>query len=195
RFVIAIIYYQLAPRHIFRTYLDDFYLAFSALTHHQHKLGIATAQVVLTGHSAGAFNVMSLLYHPQPYALSCKNHIRAIIGLAGPYHFDYKDDPLCADAFDQDVPYQDVMPYYFVEPNPVKHYLLVAEKDQIVGPSNATDFDHVLKKYGNHSEIIVIPRTGHVSVMASVSSLFSRFFATKTQIMRALDQALEDELY
>ncbi|MCA4778986.1 alpha/beta hydrolase [Acinetobacter towneri] len=191
-FDVAVMNYQLAPQHIFPTYIDDLTLALNYLTQQQHKLGISTAQVVLMGHSAGAFNVMSLLYHPQPYALSCKDHIRAIIGLAGPYHFDYKDDPLCADAFDQEVPYQDVMPYYFVEPNSVKHYLLVAEKDQIVGASNATDFDHVLKKYGNHSEIIVIPKTGHVSVMASVSSLFSRFFATKRQIMRALDQALKD---
>ncbi len=48
------------------------------------------------------------------------------IGLAGPYHFDYKGDPICADAFDQNRPYQEVMPYYFVESNTVKHYLLVA---------------------------------------------------------------------
>ncbi|NLN57940.1 MAG: alpha/beta hydrolase, partial [Gammaproteobacteria bacterium] len=71
-FDVAIINYQLAPQHIFPTYIDDLTLALNYLTQHQHKLGIATAQVGLMGHSAGAFNVMSLLYHPQPYALSCK---------------------------------------------------------------------------------------------------------------------------
>ena len=191
-FDVAIINYHLAPQHIFPSYIDDLVLALNYLHQQQAQFQISTENLVLMGHSAGSFNVMSALYHPQSYDLACREGIKAVVGVTGPYHFDYKDDPLCADAFDQEVPYQAVMPYYFVKPNSVKHYLLVAEKDQIVGAYNATDFDHVLKKYGNHSEIIVIPKTGHVSVMASVSSLFSRFFATKRQIMRALDQALND---
>ncbi len=144
--------------------------------------------VVLMGHSAGAFNVMSALYHPTPYQLQVKENIRAIVGLAGPYHFDYKGDPICADAFDQNVPYQQVMPYYFVEHNQVKHYLFTADKDNIVGHSNSEDFDRRLKASGNHSQLIQIPRVGHITMIGSVSSLFSRFFKTKAEIMRVLDE-------
>ncbi len=82
------------------------------------------------------------------------------------------------------------MPYYFVESNHIRHYLLVAENDQIVHLSNAVDFDHVLNKHGNHSQLITIPRTGHVSIMGSVSSLFSRYFKTKHTIMQALEETL-----
>ncbi len=189
-FDVAVINYQLAPQNIFPVYIDDLTLALNYLHDQQAELRINTDQIILMGHSAGAFNIMSVLYHPQPYALNCRDNIRAAIGLAGPYHFDYKDDPLCADAFDQTIPYHDVMPYYFVESNQIRHYLLVAENDRIVHLSNAVDFDHVLNKHGNHSQLITISRTGHVSIMGSVSSLFSRYFKTKHTIMQALEETL-----
>ncbi|WP_180165233.1 alpha/beta hydrolase [Acinetobacter sp. YH12049] len=187
-FDVAVINYHLAPEYIFPASIDDLSLALNYLTQSQHKLQIEVENVVLMGHSAGAFNVMSALYHPTPYQLQVKENIRAIVGLAGPYHFDYKGDPICADAFDQNVPYQQVMPYYFVEQNQVKHYLFTADKDNIVGHSNSEDFDHRLKASGNHSQLIQIPRVGHITMIGSVSSLFSRFFKTKAEIMRVLDE-------
>lgn len=190
-FDVAVINYHLAPEHIFPASIDDLSLALNYLNVHQLKYQISTEKVVLMGHSAGAFNVMSALYHPQPYEIQCRSQITAIIGLAGPYHFDYKGDPICADAFDQNRPYQEVMPYYFVEPNTVKHYLLVAENDDVVGLSNAVDLDRRLKEKGNYSQLWTVPRIGHISMIGSVSSLFSRYFTTKQKIMQALEDALK----
>ena len=190
-FDVAVINYHLAPEHIFPTSIDDLSLALNFLNVHQQKYQISTEKVVLMGHSAGAFNVMSALYHPKPYEIQCRSQITAIIGLAGPYHFDYKGDPICADAFDQNRPYQEVMPYYFVEPNTVKHYLLVAENDDVVGLSNAVDLDRRLKEKGNYSQLWTVPRIGHISMIGSVSSLFSRYFTTKQKIMQALEDALK----
>ncbi len=188
---VAVINYHLAPEHVFPSYIDDLSLALNYLTQYQSRYHIQTEKLVLMGHSAGAFNVMSALYHPKPYALHCRAQIQAIIGLSGPYHFDYKDDPLCADAFDQTVPYQQVMPYYFVETNTVKHYLFLAANDQVVGHNNSTDLHRILQEKGNHSQMITIPGTGHVSIMGSVSSLFSRYFQTKKQILAVLEEALK----
>lgn len=190
-FDVAVINYHLAPEHIFPASIDDLSLALNYLNVHQLKYQISTEKVVLMGHSAGAFNVMSALYHPQPYEIQCRSQITAIIGLAGPYHFDYKGDPICADAFDQNRPYQEVMPYYFVEPNTVKHYLLVAENDDVVGLSNAVDLDRRLKEKGNYSQLWTVPHIGHISMIGSVSSLFSRYFTTKQKIMQALEDALK----
>ena len=190
-FDVAVINYHLAPEHIFPASIDDLSLALNYLNVHQLKYQISTEKVVLMGHSAGAFNVMSALYHPKPYEIQCRSQITAIIGLAGPYHFDYKGDPICADAFDQNRPYQEVMPYYFVEPNTVKHYLLVAENDDVVGLSNAVDLDRRLKEKGNYSQLWTVPRMGHISMIGSVSSLFSRYFSTKQKIMQALEDALK----
>ena len=190
-FDVAVINYHLAPENIFPASIDDLSLALNYLNVHQLKYQISTEKVVLMGHSAGAFNVMSALYHPKPYEIQCRSQITAIIGLAGPYHFDYKGDPICADAFDQNRPYQEVMPYYFVEPNTVKHYLLVAENDDVVGLSNAVDLDRRLKEKGNYSQLWTVPRIGHISMIGSVSSLFSRYFTTKQKIMQALEDALK----
>jgi acetyl esterase/lipase len=190
-FDVAVINYHLAPEHIFPASIDDLSLALNYLNVHQLKYQISTEKVVLMGHSAGAFNVMSALYHPKPYEIQCRSQITAIIGLAGPYHFDYKGDPICADAFDQNRPYQEVMPYYFVESNTVKHYLLVAENDDVVGLSNAVDLDRRLKEKGNYSQLWTVPRIGHISMSGSVSSLFSRYFTTKQKIMQALEAALK----
>lgn len=190
-FDVAVINYHLAPEHIFPASIDDLRLALNYLNVHQLKYQISTEKVVLMGHSAGAFNVMSALYHPKPYEIQCRSQITAIIGLAGPYHFDYKGDPICADAFDQNRPYQEVMPYYFVESNRVKHYLLVAENDDVVGLSNAVDLDRRLKEKGNYSQLWTVPRIGHISMIGSVSSLFSRYFTTKQKIMQALEDALK----
>lgn len=190
-FDVAVVNYHLAPEHIFPASIDDLSLALNYLNVHQLKYQISTEKVVLMGHSAGAFNVMSALYHPKPYEIQCRSQITAIIGLAGPYHFDYKGDPICADAFDQNRPYQEVMPYYFVESNTVKHYLLVAENDDVVGLSNAVDLDRRLKEKGNYSQLWTVPRIGHISMIGSVSSLFSRYFTTKQKIMQALEDALK----
>ena len=190
-FDVAVINYHLAPEHIFPASIDDLSLALNYLNVHQLKYQISTEKVVLMGHSAGAFNVMSALYHPKPYEIQCRSQITAIIGLAGPYHFDYKGDPICGDAFDQNRPYQEVMPYYFVESNRVKHYLLVAENDDVVGLSNAVDLDRRLKEKGNYSQLWTVPRIGHISMIGSVSSLFSRYFTTKQKIMQALEDALK----
>ena len=190
-FDVAVINYHLAPEHIFPASIDDLSLALNYLNVHQLKYQISTEKVVLMGHSAGAFNVVSALYHPKPYEIQCRSQITAIIGLAGPYHFDYKGDPICADAFDQNRPYQEVMPYYFVESNTVKHYLLVAENDDVVGLSNTVDLDRRLKEKGNYSQLWTVPRIGHISMIGSVSSLFSRYFTTKQKIMQALEDALK----
>ena len=187
-FDVAVINYHLAPQHIFPSSVDDLTLALNYLAQQKQRLKISAQKIVLMGHSAGAFNIMSALYNPKPYELICKTEIRAVIGLAGPYHFDYKGDPLCEDAFDQQVPFQQVMPFYFVESNTVRHYLFTAENDRIVHRSNAVDLDQMLKEKGNHSQILDVPKTGHLTVMGSVSTLFSRYFQTRKMIMGVLTE-------
>lgn len=183
--------YHLAPEHIFPQSVDDLHLLLDHLHTAAAKLQISSENIVLMGHSAGAFNVMSAVYYPQPHKAERLANIRAIIGLAGPYHFDYKDDPICANAFDQAVPYQQVMPLYFVQPQPLKHYLFIAEKDDIVGHFNSHDLDGVLKQHGNHSHVISIPKLGHITIVGSLSSLFSRFFVTKSRVLWALEDAFK----
>lgn len=186
---VAVINYHHAPQHQFPSFVEDVAIALNFLQTQQERLGISTENIALMGHSAGAFNIVSLLHHPETVNTTVIDSVRAVIGIAGPYHFDYLGDPIAGDAFDQQVPYQQVMPYYFVRPHPARHYLFLAEKDSIVKSSNSYDLHQQLLARGNHSQIRVIPRTNHVSVMGSFASIFSRLFSTKTQIMTALDES------
>ncbi|NHB57825.1 alpha/beta hydrolase [Acinetobacter sp. 194] len=186
---VAIVNYHLAPEHKFPHYVDDLVLALHFLHDHQQELQISTDQIALMGHSAGAFNIASLLYHPKLYDLKIKDNIKAMVGIAGPYHFDYKGDVLAEHAFELDTPYNQVMPYYFVEHNHIRHFLLLAENDKIVGKNNSIDLKSALLSAGNHCELMIIPKTGHITIMGSVSSLFSRFFKTRSVILDALNQS------
>ncbi|MBP6274470.1 MAG: alpha/beta hydrolase, partial [Acinetobacter sp.] len=116
-FDVAVINYQLAPENIFPAFVDDLAQAIHYLNQNKVKLNISTDNMILMGHSAGAFNVMSVVYSAQSQNFKYKDQIKAIVGLAGPYHFDYVGDPLSEHAFDHKISYQQVMPYYFIEPN------------------------------------------------------------------------------
>ena len=189
---VAVINYHLAPEHIFPAFVDDLAQAIHYLVQNQDKLNISTDNMILMGHSAGAFNVMSVVYSAESQNFKYKDQIKAIVGLAGPYHFDYVGDPLSEHAFDQKISYQQVMPYYFIEPNQIKHYLLVAEQDQVVERKNTLDLDIALRQKGNHSHIAVIPKTGHITIVATLASLMSHYFKTKRTILHFLEEALED---
>ncbi|WP_130803074.1 alpha/beta hydrolase [Acinetobacter ihumii] len=188
---VAVINYHLAPEYIFPRYVDDLAQALNFLDQYQNKLKISTEHLILMGHSAGAFNVMSVVYHPHPNIVHCRDKIKAIIGIAGPYHFDYKGDLLAQHAFNQEIPYEQVMPYYFVDSNQIRHYLLMAENDRIVAASNSIDLDRVLKQHGNHSHIAIIAKTGHISIVGTLSSLFSRYFKTKRTILSFIQESLD----
>lgn len=190
-FDVAVINYQLAPENIFPAFVDDLAQAIHYLNQNKVKLNISTDNMILMGHSAGAFNVMSVVYSAQSQNFKYKDQIKAIVGLAGPYHFDYVGDPLSEHAFDPKTSYQQVMPYYFIEPNQIKHYLLVAEQDQVVERKNALDLDIALRQKGNHSHIAVIPKTGHITIVATLASLMSHYFKTKRTILHFLEEALE----
>ena len=190
-FDVAVINYHLAPEHIFPAFIDYLAQAIHYLSQNQNKLNISTDNMILMGHSAGAFNVMSVVYSAQSQNFKYKDQIKAIVGLAGPYHFDYVGDPLSEHAFDHKISYQQVMPYYFIEPNQIKHYLLVAEQDQVVERKNTLDLDIALRQKGNHSHIAVIPKTGHITIVATLASLMSHYFKTKRTILHFLEEALE----
>lgn len=187
---VAVINYHLAPEHIFPTYVDDLALALLYLDEHQTDLGIHTEKIALMGHSAGAFNILSVLYRPDMVVYPVFEKIKTVIGIAGPYHFDYKGDPSSRHAFDETIPFEQVMPYYFVKNNNIHHYLLIAENDQLVKDKNSFELQQKLHGVANHCEVIRIPKTGHITIMGSIASVFSRFFKTRQVVINSLQQSL-----
>lgn len=187
-FDVAIINYRLVPEVVFPSYVDDLVYALNYLDQHQKQLNISTKNTILMGHSAGGFNVMSALYHPKAYNLKC--NIKAIVGLAGAYHFEYHGDKKLERAFDLTKSAKEVMPSYFVKKNNIHHILLLAAQDLLVATSNTFVMNQKLIEKGNNSQVYRIPYTGHASLLGSLAVPFSRFFKTKDTILVALTEIL-----
>lgn len=64
----------------------------------------------------------------------------------------------------------------------------MAENDQIVKKSNTFDMHQKLLQAGNHSHVAVIAKTGHVTIIATLSSLFSQYFKTKRTLLNLLKE-------
>ncbi|WP_179997789.1 alpha/beta hydrolase [Acinetobacter sp. YH12239] len=188
---LAVINYHLAPEHIFPHYVTDLADSIQYLIKSADKYGICADQIALIGHSAGAFNVMSLIYHPSFIDFEGRDRIKALIGLAGPYHFNYLGDHLSEHAFDKAVNFKAVMPYYFVEKNNIQHYIFLADQDTLVKDHNSEEMHQALLAVENHSQLIRVPRTGHVSIMATTATLFDRLFKTRSLILKVLEESFK----
>ena len=64
----------------------------------------------------------------------------------------------------------------------------MAENDQIVKKHNTLDMDSALREKGNHSHIAVIPKTGHITLLASLSSFISHYYRTHRTILHFLEE-------
>lgn len=190
-FDVLVLNYRLAPKHRFPDYVDDLIHAVNYLYAQQQALSVSTENLILIGHSAGAFNIMSALYAKAPSnTFDCMEQIKAVIGLAGPYHFNYANEETLQQAFQLQQHYKQVMPYYHVKKNHIQHFLLIAELDLIVASQNSKDMHYALCRAGNESVLERVPYAGHISLVGSLSSRFSNYFATKRLVLSYLANIL-----
>ena len=185
-FFVACMSYRLAPEHVYPDFVEDTILATNWLLGHSQsaEYGYSGDKLIFMGHSAGAFNISAALYHPDLHVkIEREDAIHALIGIAGPYSFEHRGDPIAQFALPQDIAPEQLMPNYFVQPNQIKHLLIVAGNDTLVADSNTEKMAQSLKNIGNHVKVKRIARTRHVNVIATLAEKFSRFFPTKQLIL------------
>lgn len=185
-FFVACMNYRLSPDHIYPDFVEDTILATNWLLDHSQsaEYGYNADKLILMGHSAGAFNISAALYHPDFHVkIEREDAIHALIGIAGPYSFEHRGDPIAQFALPQDIAPEHLMPNYYVQPNQIKHLLIVAGNDTLVADSNTEKMVQSLKDIGNHVEVKRIARTRHVNVIATLAEKFARFFPTKRLIL------------
>ncbi len=174
-FVTAVINYRLAPQHRYPDYVTDTALATAWLHSNAARFGGDPTRLFLTGHSAGAFNVVALASHPTwldeygvPHA-----HLRGVVGIAGPYDVDFRlypgTDP--ARAFPEGSDPALIMPNRFVRasPPPAPTLLLSAGRDQVVGPEQAPLMATALRAAGGEVSVQVLPRLDHYTIIGAMS--------------------------
>lgn len=94
--------------------------------------------------------------------------IRGVIGVAGPYSYDFRQFS-SAKAFPVGATPDEVMPDRHVRADAPPHLLLVAENDDTVYPQNALNMEAALKGAGVPVTRTVLPKLNHITIIAAMA--------------------------
>lgn len=170
-YVTVVIEYRLAPKNIYPDYVNDSVSAISWVYQHIAQYGGNPNALFVMGHSAGAFNAVAAVDDERYWKDSHvpTSAIKAVIGLAGPYSYDFRkfDSKI---AFPTDLLPEDVMPDSHIRPDAPPHYLLIAENDKLVGYKNFLKMKRGLERANIPFETAVIPKVNHITMIIAMAT-------------------------
>lgn len=192
-YVVAVMNYRLAPQHVYPDYVQDVVLAVRYLSEHVQQYGGDPQQLVLLGHSAGAFNVVAAANDAQ--FLDSVNvpvsQIKAVVGIAGPYSFVIQEHPDSIPAFAEDASPDAVMADRRVRADAPPHLLMIASTDDLVEHGNTLRMAKALRAQKALVQIHMITGTNHISIMACVASRLAWYKPTRKVILKYLQSVLQ----
>ncbi|MEY2862849.1 MAG: hypothetical protein RLY58_556 [Pseudomonadota bacterium] len=179
----VIMNYRLAPTHRYPDFVQDTADAIGWTYRNIARYGGDPEQLFVMGHSAGAFNAITAVDDARFWSTTgVPDHaIVGVIGLAGPYAYDFTTDPTKT-AFPAQAKPDDIMPDRHVRPNPPPHLLVMGEKDTVVGEFNARHLQAALQRAGGSVELTTVKRVSHTTMIAA--------FATPTQFLGQTPQVV-----
>lgn len=169
-YVTAVMSYRLAPANRYPSYVQDAAQALKVLREKAGPLGGNPQNVFVMGHSAGGFNAVEVVDNARWLAEADVpvSAIRGVIGVAGPYSYDFRQFS-SAKAFPVGATPDEVMPDRHVRADAPPHLLLVAENDDTVYPQNALNMEAALKRAGVPVTRTVLPKLNHITIIAAMA--------------------------
>lgn len=161
-FLVGIADYRLAPGGRFPVFLEDCAAATRWLTANGGRYGGGDG-ILLTGHSAGAYNAAMLALEPRWLG---PDHARvaAWVGIAGPYAFG-SANPVTKAAFGPRGPARDAQPVNLVKPGSPPALLLHGGRDTVVRPESSEELGRRLRKAGASATVKVYPKLDHIATI------------------------------
>ena len=183
-YVTGVMNYRLAPQNRYPTYVQDTAAALHWLRDHAGDFGGNPNNLFVVGHSAGAFNAVEAVDNPRwlREAGVPVGAVRGVIGIAGPYAYDFRQDSSRV-AFPEGSTPDEVMPDRHVRRDAPPHLLLVAANDTTVGPQNALKLEAALKEAGVPVTRTVLPRVNHVTIVAALARPLTFLGGTRQQVI------------
>jgi acetyl esterase/lipase len=191
-YVTVVMNYRLAPKHRYPDYVRDTAQALQWISQNIARYGGNPQQIVVMGHSAGAFNVVEAVDN-QRWLNEVNvpvSSIKAVVGIAGPYSYDFRTDNT-RDAFPANALPDQVMPDRHVRVDAPPHLLLIGSKDQRVKPANAYRMQAALQAKKIPVQLQTVEGANHISIMAAVATRLSWYKNTRQQILDYLTQTLK----
>jgi acetyl esterase/lipase len=188
-YVTGVMNYRLAPENRYPTYVQDTAAALKWLRDNAGKFGGNLNSLFVMGHSAGAFNAVEAVDNERwlREAGVPISAVRGVIGIAGPYSYDFRQFQSRV-AFPEGATPDQVMPDRHVRPDAPPHLLLVAANDTTVEPYNATRMEAALKAAGVPVTRTVLPRVNHITIAAALARPLTFLGGTRQQVIEFIEK-------
>jgi acetyl esterase/lipase len=172
-FVVVVPDYRLVPEVRYPDFLLDCAAAVRWARRHSGAYGGDGERIVLTGHSAGAYNALMLALDPELLGAD-RSALRGVAGLAGPYDFLPLDDSATIGAFGRWPDPDETQPVRRAAPGAPPALLLHGTDDARVKPRNSQKLAARLREAGNDVRLKLYPRLGHVEILTALALPFRR---------------------
>lgn len=190
-YVTAVINYRKAPEHVYPDYVQDAAQAIAWSYKNAESLHADPKRLAVIGHSAGAFNAVAAVANEDflaPYGVK-PNDISAVIGIAGPYSYDFRKFS-SASAFGANATPDNIMPDRNIKGAQPPYLLLTAEKDKVVHISNTVKMTQALKAAGVKVETGEIAGASHATSIGAMAPPLRWVNNVRAQVLSYLDKTL-----
>jgi acetyl esterase/lipase len=153
--------YRIFPDGVWPRFLEDNAAALRWAQDHAQRFGGSPANLFLIGHSAGAFNVVSLATDHRwlsAKGMDPQRDLRGVIGLAGPYEMVPDTDQLRT-VLGPPSQWAEIHPITHVNGRSPPLLLIVGDKDLQVGTAEGERLAAKVQRYGAPVEVRHYPET------------------------------------
>jgi acetyl esterase/lipase len=191
-YIVVLPNYRLFPQVKFPAMVEDSAAALAWTHDNIAKYGGDPSQIVLSGHSAGAYNAVMAVLGPQWLAKYGKTDdiVRAIAPLAGPFDFYPFDSDSTQDSFGDAPDPKATQPVNFARGDAPPMLLLTGDNDKTVQPRNSQELQKRIIQAGGQAAYKEYAGLGHADIIMAASSLFS----SKAPVIDDMDSFFKEVL-
>lgn len=171
-FVVVLSGYRLGEAGKYPGMIEDTASAFAWARQEIAQYGGDPQNIVIAGHSAGAYNMMMVALESRwlkPHGLSPKD-IRAVVGISGPYDFLPLDSESTIASFGHVDDLDATQPINHVGQNSPPMLLLHGKKDTTVGVFHSRNLSALLQQAGHEPRLELYPEKNHTDPLISIAA-------------------------
>ena len=187
----VVIDYRLAPKYRYPAFVQDTADAIAWTYRNISQYGGNPQQLFVMGHSAGAFNAITAVNDQRFWRTTGvpDQAVLGVIGLAGPYAYDFTTDST-RKVFPVGAHPDQIMPDRHPRPHAPAHYLLTAQRDRVVYDFNTDRMQAALQSVGVPVQVGVVPKVGHASMIVAMATPTEFLGSTRQMVLDYLAQRL-----
>lgn len=182
--------YRLYPEARWPQFLQDSALAVKWARDHAGAYGGDPRRLVLMGHSAGAYNAVTLTVDRRWLAevgLDPARDVRAAVGLSGPYDFLPLRSRTLMDIFGPEAARPDTQPINHVDGRAPPLLLATGDRDVVVDPGNSDRLAARVRAAGGTAQVIHYPKLDHARTAGALAERLRFLAPVMRDVRRFID--------